>query len=380
MKTLIIVLAVLVVPALSFAATYYVPDHFSKIQTAIADPGVVNGDVIIVRDGLYHENLDFLGKEIQVKSENGPVTAIIDGGGAKPVVRFASNEGVGAVIEGFTLTNGWGEIVPSHSNFLCGGGILCLNASSPLIKDNLIVNNVATNLGGGVAAVGDASGKCSPVIQGNTISNNAATNGFGGGIGARYSDMVVQENIIDTNVALVGGGISIEDESDVLIANCALFNNAATNSYGGAVNISYYAFSTEIRNCLIYNNSSLQHGGGIYSYGPPITISNSTFYGNRCITGYGGGIGNNTGGDTTINGTISNNAADRSGGGIENQGTLILGSGHMIEENHADNDDSGGETGGGISTTGTCPSGANYGTGNYRGSGTATIDNCNGNP
>ena len=62
MKAFIIIIAVLAMPVLSFSATYYVPDHFSKIQSAIADASVVNGDVIIVRDGIYHENLDFLGK------------------------------------------------------------------------------------------------------------------------------------------------------------------------------------------------------------------------------------------------------------------------------------------------------------------------------
>ena len=78
----------LVLPITGFAATYHVPDDFPNIQNAIN--GVVTGDTIIVRDGVYTQNIDFLGKDITLKSENGPVTTIINGN-AMIAVSFASN-------------------------------------------------------------------------------------------------------------------------------------------------------------------------------------------------------------------------------------------------------------------------------------------------
>ena len=63
----------------ALAATYYVPDHFSAIQDAIASPAVVDGDTIIVRAGTYVENINFFGKAITVQSESGPEKTVIDG-------------------------------------------------------------------------------------------------------------------------------------------------------------------------------------------------------------------------------------------------------------------------------------------------------------
>ena len=57
--------------------TWYVPDDFPTIQDGI--DGSVNGDTVIVRDETYYENINFNGKAITLKSENGPSTTIIDG-------------------------------------------------------------------------------------------------------------------------------------------------------------------------------------------------------------------------------------------------------------------------------------------------------------
>ena len=52
---------------------------FPTIQAAIDNSGTTTGDVIIVHDGTYAENINFLGKAITVKSENGPDYTTIDG-------------------------------------------------------------------------------------------------------------------------------------------------------------------------------------------------------------------------------------------------------------------------------------------------------------
>src|SRR5262245_3910648 len=52
-----------------------------------------DGDTIVVRSGLYVENIDFVGKAIALVSESGPETTIIDGNEGGSVVTFARDEG-----------------------------------------------------------------------------------------------------------------------------------------------------------------------------------------------------------------------------------------------------------------------------------------------
>ena len=97
MKRLLPLCTLLLLPsALLAQTTWYVPDDFATIQAGI--DGSANGDTVIVRDGTYVENINFNGKAITLKSENGPVTTIIDGNQAGTVVTFNSGEGNGSVL------------------------------------------------------------------------------------------------------------------------------------------------------------------------------------------------------------------------------------------------------------------------------------------
>ena len=117
----------------SQAATIYVPNNYLTIQDAI--DAATNGDTIIVRPGTYVENIDFLGKEITLISEQGPEVTIIDGG--KPsnpdygsVVTFINGESPNTILEGFTITNGTGRLRPYPWNDY-DGAVLDLG-SAPL--------------------------------------------------------------------------------------------------------------------------------------------------------------------------------------------------------------------------------------------------------
>src|SRR5262245_20036948 len=59
-------------------------------------------DTVLVAPGTYHENINFRGKAITVKSESGlPEDTIIDGGNADSVVVFTSGERRDSVLNGF---------------------------------------------------------------------------------------------------------------------------------------------------------------------------------------------------------------------------------------------------------------------------------------
>jgi hypothetical protein len=81
---------------------------FASIQAAI--DATASGSLLVVCPGTYDENLDFHGKALHLRSAQGPWETVVHGGGRAPVVTFASGEGFGSVLEGFTLTGGAGSI------------------------------------------------------------------------------------------------------------------------------------------------------------------------------------------------------------------------------------------------------------------------------
>ena len=81
-----------------------VGDPFCSIQDAIADPGTVNGDEIVVAPGTYFEAINFNGKAITVGSSGGAAVTTIDGTGNFHVVQCVGGEGPDTVLDGFTIT------------------------------------------------------------------------------------------------------------------------------------------------------------------------------------------------------------------------------------------------------------------------------------
>jgi len=270
-KGIFVVATFFALTSLAFTATIYVPDNYATIQGAI--DASANGDVIIVRAGTYVENIDFVGKAITVKSEGGYEVTIIDGNQDSSVITFQNGETHNSIIDGFTITNGTGSV---YGASISGGGILCIDNSSPLIINNLITDNSA-NWGGGICSNNSAS----PLISYNIIKNNQATNG-GGGIRSHEAFPDILGNIICDNQSDAGGGIQCQWHSSSKIVNNIVFNNTAT--VGGGISCRHS--SLIISNNTVANNTATTDGGGFYCWrDSDAVITNSILWGNDALSG-----------------------------------------------------------------------------------------------
>ena len=250
------------------AATIHVPGEQPTIQAGINT--AVDGDTVLVAKGTYtgdgNRDIDFLGKTIVVMSEGGAGATIIDcEGDSWPDFHrgfyFHNGETDESVLQGFTITNG---LVDDARD---GGVILCEN-SSPTIKDNIIIDNLAGEygMGGGVYLVSSSA-----VIVGNIISDNLAA-WYGGGIYCGSSSPIIEGNLISFNQAgIEGGGIRCTNSSPIISRNTIVKNTVLAGDCGG---IHCYSHSTPvIANCIIRNNVGDEIGSG-GSYWPVVTYSN----------------------------------------------------------------------------------------------------------
>ncbi|MCK4694558.1 MAG: hypothetical protein KAT74_02285, partial [Candidatus Cloacimonetes bacterium] len=286
MKTIIFILVFIILSTFLSATIINVPADQPTIQAGI--DVAADTDTVLVTEGTYFENIDFIGKAITVASN-----FLIDGdplhientiiNGSQPtnpnygsVVIFMSNEDTTSVIIGFTLTEGTGTIVLGTGY---GGGILCGN-SSPKIISNIITNN-NTDYTGGIECYLYSS----PIIMNNVISNNTATLNCGGIEFFNNCNAYVEGNIISNNTAQEWvGGVNINVSSPTLIGNI-ITENSATENAGG---IMILDSEVNIINCTISGNTCEENGGGIYVIsGSDITLINTIVEGNEGAEGAG---------------------------------------------------------------------------------------------
>jgi parallel beta-helix repeat protein len=281
MMSIAISLFVLMVPLAtsSYGAVIVIPDNYSTIQEGI--DAAVNGDTVLVRDGIYllTAAIDFKGKAITVESENGAVNCILDGQNATRVAYFHSGESNTSVLQGFTIRNG---------NATQGAGIYS-SASSPVISNCTITANLASggsSFGGGIFINGGY-----PTIDHSVISYNQSSGtwyGYGGGIYVDASSPIIQNSDVSNNSASggnssAGGGIYFTSTTFPRLENCVISSNSP-----GGIYFSGSANFPGLTNCTIARNI----GGGVYFDNTSTDIINSILWENSPQNIYTSGTSN----------------------------------------------------------------------------------------
>jgi len=275
---------------------------FNTIQEGIG--GAAQGDRVQVASGLYKETI--LMKDGVSVLGSGAQTTIIDATGLQNSVVTFNKTRLSPLLRGFTIKAGHGDQISMSGGVpvYAGGGILILD-SSPTIDRNVITQNTITQgycLGGGIYVSSNSS---APEIIDNVISGNVARSstqtgsGEGGAvyIVTKTGSAVLEGNLIESNQAVSGGGIFIENASvsTVQIRRNVVRDNDA-NIGGGVFSRALGGSITTIVNNLIAGNGSSEsgaRGGGIVAYAlgtGGFSLAENTLVDNGVAAGNGGAV------------------------------------------------------------------------------------------
>ena len=275
----------------------------------------IDGTKVFVADGTYtgtgNRDVDFSGKSITLRSENGPNVTIIDCQNAGQGLYI---DGVVATVDGFTIRNGaasagaaiecWNSaltvtncILTDNTALWAGGAMYCSH-NPMLTMSNCTISNNAAPWGGGMYC-DDTIG----MISNCSIIDNSATR-KGGAIFWEWPAVMLKDCTISRNTAGEDGGAMECISSGTEILNCIISDNTAGDT-GGAIRF-YYANGVAITNCLIRDNSATYTGGGIYFHGSEAVVTNCTIVENSALAWSsivfgGGGIScNSTNSGTSV--------------------------------------------------------------------------------
>ncbi len=293
-RSLLLILLIVLNSVLT-AQIINVPADQPTIQDGIN--AASNGDTVLVAEGLYLENIKFMGKAITVASHfiiDGDVihidSTIIDGfldksSDSSSTVMFVHGEDTNSILNGFTITGGGGTAhAPLQTKW--GGGVYCWESGAKIANNKIVNNTVSDPLygycgGGGISANGLSGQDRWIVIDNNIISDNLAesqsTSAFGAGICIFMTNAVVKNNIIENNTCsnkgsrAEGAGVKIEDWGSVI--DVTLYNNLIQDNklIGGlcvGVAILVKESGVKIKNNIISENivelgSNVGVGGGV---------------------------------------------------------------------------------------------------------------------
>lgn len=274
-----------VAAAAARAETLRVPADYPTIQAALT--AAQDGDDVLVADGVYrgphNRGLNFRGRAVVLRSENGPANCTIDCSGQDYGIVFDDRETLATLVDGFTITRagmGFSGIFcqrssPTIRNCIisegAGPAIECICGATPAIEDCALVDNRVgvddfENQGAGLASYSGST----PVLTRCQILKNRTVRG--GGVAVDGGHAVLRDCVIRDNEADFGGGVfvdrDIEDGSITLERCSVVYNTAHVSIAGGAMYVR--SGGAVLVQCDISYNKALGNYNriaGIYSEG-----------------------------------------------------------------------------------------------------------------
>lgn len=306
-------------------------DAYTVLQTALLSAN--EGDQVWVAKGIYIPTVDtsrtisfnlptgvklyggFSGSE-SLLSQRLPAlnTTVLSGDIGIPGIRtdnsfhvitiFRGDENT--VLDGFTITNGYGENLASGFPHSYGGGVLVssdLNwpVASPVIAQCVFERN-RSGAGGGLACVANDFTHCLPNIRQCTFKANQSQL-YGGGIYTFGANITGKPfNITDcrfeANKTAIGGGVYMEGITDTLrFRRCNFVKDTVIEGGGAFIRIGDQHTYCEVDSCDFTANHMNSGAGGGFEFIVPgdgwidtvgLIVLNSRFFLNK--GGIGGGI------------------------------------------------------------------------------------------
>jgi alpha-tubulin suppressor-like RCC1 family protein len=252
-----------------------------------------SSDTIFVTNGVYSSgsrvvasttNCVAVMAPVSLIGVSGPAQTVIDGGGVNRCIYLTN----GAVLSGFTLTNG------TTSEY--GGGARCESLAAVLI--NCVLAGNSTVLYGGGVYLG-------------TLTNCTLTGNSGGGGGGAAGAWLIN-CVLNTNYSGGGGGATGGE-----LDNCTLVGNHSSQSGGGAS-------SSTLNNCLLIANSADNYQGG--------GVDSCTLYSCTLSNNSAGQWGGNASESTMVNCTLTGGSAFMGGGAFNSALTGCMLTGNTAYE------------------------------------------------
>ena len=255
-----------------------VDDPFAYIQEGINAADVC----VFVFDGTYNEDINFNGKDITVTGVDGADNTTIQGTGSAPVVTFESGESSNAVLDGFTITGGMGDVQVDTQTSNCFSTYTCTTTTY-------------TYRGGGIFAKDSSPTLQNLIVDSNTLPDYSYTEvsqveftyiySFGGGGYFENSSSVLDSIWWVGNSADVGGGIYADDDSAISAKHNGFIQNSAATG-GGSTTAGSFTATNSIWSHNTSNEDGSSYGGaGHDSVDGLFSATNITMAGNDGMAG-----------------------------------------------------------------------------------------------